>query len=190
MKLDVKAYSKASLISSIIFLIIGAILLFNANRVIIWISYIIGTSLTIIGLIKLIKYDRNKKLDIDKKTDLLIGLIGIILGIACFFLGSIFEVLIRLVIGAWILFSGIIRLKDCLGRKQKNTKNYIQLTVASTIIIIGLFLIFFSSLVLKWAGLAMVFYSILEIVGFMTYEEIIIPSTKIINIQEKNDKLK
>ena len=189
MVINVKSYSTtASLLNSIIFLIIGATLMMNPDSIITWISYAIGGLLSLIGLFKLISYYRiKKKTEIVSNGDLIFGTIFITLGISCFFLANIFELIIRFLIGAWILFSGIQRLIDTLKIEAKTKSNirFIALLIVSIILIaLGLYIILYSNLLFKWIGLLMVIYSIVEIVGYVFFAQ----ENKLNDNKENNKK--
>ena len=123
MELKVKSYSsQSSLISSIIFFIIGAILFSNADRVIEIISIAIGLILATTGIISLvIYYFKLKKNNHSETGSLTLGIITIILAIIFIFFSSLVEQFIRFIIGGWILFSGIIRLINALSSGKRNT---------------------------------------------------------------------
>jgi len=176
MKINVKSYSTtSSLLSAITFLIIGAFLVTNSDSVITWISYFIGGLLSIVGLFKLISYQRiKKKTEITSNGDLIFGTTFIIIGASCFFLAEIFETLIRFLIGAWVLFSGVQRLVETLkidGKAKTNIRFIGLLAVSIILIILGLYIILYSNLLFKWIGILMVLYSVLEITGYIFFAQ-------------------
>ena len=174
MKIDVKSYSTtSSLLSSIVFLVIGAFLITNADSVITWISYIIGGLLVLVGIIKLFTYYRiKKKTMISSNGDLIIGLILLAIGIPCFFLASVFETIVRFIIGAWILFSGVQRLVETLHMPNKANKKFLALLIISVLLmVLGLYIILYSNLLFIWVGILMVLYSILEITGYVFFSQ-------------------
>jgi len=188
MKIEVKSYStSSSLLSSIIFLILGAFLISNADSVITWISYIVGSLLSMIGLIKLVTYYRiKKKTEITSNGDLIFGLVLLTIGILCFFLAGIFETLIRFIVGAWVLFTGIHRLIESLKMENKANKKFpILLGISVLLVALGLYIILYSNLMFKWIGILMVTYSVLEIIGYIFFSQNIVDKKK----KEKQKKV-
>ena len=132
MKVSIKNYSSIFvLISSILFLILGAVMYTNPKEVVIFSTYIFGGLLIIIGLFKCIKnYLDVKKDNSTSSTEMIIGIVFIILGIVCIFLAGVVEAFVRLVIGGWILFAGINRLITTLNSYRKGSKFWVSLVLS------------------------------------------------------------
>ena len=125
MEIKVKSYStQSSLISSIIFFILGGILFTSADKVISFLSIAIGIILATTGIVFLVLYFISiKKLEQNKKY-LINGIVTLIISIIFIFFSGVIEQFIRFIVGGWILFSGIIRLVNVLSMNNKNTKFY------------------------------------------------------------------
>lgn len=201
MKIGVKSYSEViSLIYSIIFFILGAIIFTKPEVIILFISYVIGGIFTIIGLFKCIKnYLDIKKDNSISSKEMLIGILLIILGLVFILLAGVIEALVRLVIGGWILFTGINRLINSLTIKIKNKKFIVRLVISLLLIGVGLYTILESNLAFKTIGLVLMIYSFLEILGYIfnkkeyLEETIVIEDKKVIDtvlIEDKKKKLK
>lgn len=203
MKIGVKSYSSIiSLINSIIFFILGAIVFTRPEIIILFISYVIGGIIIIIGLFKCIKnYLDIKKDNTISSREMISGIVLIIIGLVFILLAGVIEALVRLVIGGWILFSGINRLINSLEISKKNKHFIIRLILSFLLIGVGLYTILESNLAFKTIGLVLMVYSVLEIIGYIsskrsTYvEEVIIESNnnKVIDavlIEDKKTKRK
>ena len=201
MKIGVKSYSDViSLIYSIIFFILGAIIFTKPEVIILFISYVIGGIFTIIGLFKCIKnYLDIKKDNSISSKEMIAGILLIIIGLVFISLAGVIEALVRLVIGGWILFTGINRLINSLTIKNKNKKFIIRLVISLLLIGVGLYTILESNLAFKTIGLVLMVYSFLEILGYIfnkkdyLEETIIIEDKKVIDtvlIEDKKKKLK
>jgi uncharacterized membrane protein HdeD (DUF308 family) len=169
MKIEIKTHnSKKSLLTAIVFLIVGALMLANPNQVVAIISYICGIVLITYGVYACIKnYYDTKEDSSTSSTFLMIGIITLVVGLLFIFLANVIGIALQYVFGAWILFSGINRLINAL-QVDKNDSNYIiQLVVAALLIIAGLYTILKSNLALSFVGLIMMIYAVLEIVGFV-----------------------
>ena len=152
MEIKVKSYStQSSLISSIIFFIIGAILFTNAEKVVSTTAFIIGIILATIGI------------------DLGRGIALIAISLVFIFASNIVEQIIRFIIGAWILFSGISRLISVLTFSNKNTKFLPLLIVSLLLIGIGIYTIVIGDVVLSTIGIIMMIYAAIDIIGYIFY---------------------
>lgn len=204
MKIGVKSYSSIiSLIYSIIFFILGAIIFTRPEIIILFISYVIGGIIIIIGLFKCLKnYLDIKKDNTISSREMITGILLVVIGLVFILLADVIEALVRLVIGGWILFSGINRLINSLELPKKNSQFIIRLILSIMLIGVGLYTILESNLAFKTIGLVLMAYSVLEILGYIsskqnTYikEEIIIESNddKVIDailIEDKKTKKK
>lgn len=174
MEIKVKSYStQGSLISSIIFLIIGGVLITYADSVKKFISIGIGTLLAVIAVISLIIYylSRRKEDSIPNKKALIYGVVLLVLAIIFIFFSGIVEQFIKFIVGGWILFSGIIRLINTLSMNNKNTKFIPLLIVAILLIAVGIYTIIGNLFddILRAVGIIMIIYSVIEIVGYVFY---------------------
>ena len=201
MKIGVKKHSDViSLIYSIIFFILGAIIFTKPEVIILFISYVIGGIFTIIGIFKCIKnYLDIKKDNSISSKEMIIGILLIVIGIVFITLADVIEAIVRLVIGGWILFTGINRLINSLTIKIKNKKFIISLIISLLLIAVGLYTILESNLAFKTIGLVLMVYSFLEILGYIfnkkdyLEETVIIEDKKVIDtvlVEEKTKKKK
>src|SRR5574344_383893 len=170
MKIEIQAKSKKiSLLSAIMFLIIGALMLANPNKVVAIIAYIIGVILISYGIFSCIKnYFNTKANSNNPSTELVIGIITIIIGILFLLLANVIGVALQYVFGAWILFCGINRLINSLQINKNDNTFIIQLVVSILLIIAGLYTILKSNLALSFVGLIMMIYAVLEIIGYVS----------------------
>lgn len=213
MEIKVKSYnSQSSLISSIIYFIIGGILLTNADKVLSVLSLVIGIILAISAIISLtIFYITSKKEEHEtKKKNLIYGIILIVFAIIFIFFSNIVAEFIRFFVGGWILFTGIIRLINALSMNNKNTKFIPLLIVSVLLIAVGIFTIIKGDILLETVGLIMMIYAGIEILGYIFYskdtlekeeegstvlivpkeEEKEEPKAKVKDIKEKNKRKK
>lgn len=170
MEIKVKSYSsQSSLISSIIFFIIGAILFTNAEKVVSTMAFIIGIILATIGIVEFIVYLKKRKDGENQPIDLGRGIALIAISLIFIFASNIVEQIIRFIIGAWILFSGISRLISVLTFSNKNTKFLPLLIVSFLLIGIGIYTIVVGDVVLSTIGIIMMIYAAIDIIGYIFY---------------------
>lgn len=174
-----------SLISSIIFFILGAVIFTKPETIILFISYVIGGIFIIVGIFKCIKnyLDIKKDNNISSK-EMVIGILLVIIGLVLIILAGVIEALVRLIIGGWILFSGINRLINSLQLPKKNNQFIIYLILSLLIIGAGLYTILESNLAFKTIGIVLMVYSLIEIIGYILGKTNIYQNTTIIEVKE------
>lgn len=184
MKIEIKNYSNVwSLITSIVFFILGAVMFTNPNAIIVFVSYVIGGLIIIIGLFKCIKnYLDVKKDGTTSSNGMIVGIVLIVIGLVFIFLASVIEALVRLVIGGWILFTGIMRLINALYLPKRSTKFMVILILAILLIGGGLYTILETNLAFQAIGMVLMIYAALEIFGFIFSK-----NNESIEIEEKEE---
>ena len=173
MEIKIKSYSKqSSLISAVLFLIFGAILFSNAERVVQALSVIVGIVFAIVGVVSLITFIINNKKgpNFASKTSLISGIICLIFAIIFIFFSSVVEQSIRFILGAWILLTGIMRLIDTISNTKGN-KFWSLLIVSILLISVGIYTIVFGDVILSTIGIIMMIYALIEIVGYIIYSK-------------------
>ena len=190
MKINVKNYSNViSLISSIIFFILGAIMFTKPAAIILFISYVIGGLLIIIGIFKCIKNYLDVKRDNSVSSkEMISGIALIVIGLIFIFLANVIEALVRVVIGGWILFSGINRLINTLHLNKKSNKFIVFLILSLLLIGTGLYTILEANLAFQTIGIVLMIYSFIEIFGYIFNRKDIESTTEII-IDSKENKV-
>lgn len=188
MKKLVKNYSSVvSLIISILFFILGAVMFTNPDAIVLFISYVIGGLIILIGTFKCIKnYLDVKKDNSTSSNGMIVGITLIVIGLVFIFLASVIEALVRLVIGGWILFSGIIRLVNALSIKKKDINFWVLLGISIILICGGLYTILETNLAFKAIGLILMIYSVVEIFGYVFNKKEI---GEVIITKEKEEKI-
>ena len=202
MELKIKSYSSQSaLISSIIFFILGGIIFTFADQIASTIYLGIGIILAVIGVISLVMYGISVKKQEVELGNLVTGIILII--VACFFLfaSGIIDQLIRFIIGFWVLFNGITRLINALSINKRSAKFLPLLIVSALLIGIGIYTIMVGAAELKIAGIILMIYSAVDIIGYVFYTKdnqekeeegatsLIIPDKKEV-VEKKKKKVK
>lgn len=178
MKEKIINFIKTPLIMSILLFILGAILFTNPENIVMIVTYGFGGLFILLGFIRLANYLGDKKKGIPNNNDLVYSVVMMLLGIIIVVCTSMIELVLRFIMGGFILYNGVLRLITAL--KLKDNTNSIwkgHLIVAILMIIVGLYIILKSNLVFSGIGLFIMIYSGLEIVlSIMTYnnEKIIV----------------
>lgn len=167
-----------NLLLSLVFIIIGAILVKDPEGVLKTVSLIAGIVFLVLGFIKIIKYLKDKSNSNELYLDIVFGLIAIITGLIVIFCTSAIEAIFRIIIGVWIIFTGCTRFALVQSLKQANLKEWvISLILAIIMIGCGLYMIFTPGTVVAVLGGVMIAYAVINIVQsimFMKNSKIIV----------------
>ena len=176
MRVEVKSYNNnSSLVSAILFFILGAIMFTNPDTMVIVISRILGGILILFGLYSCIK----NYILVRQNTQL--SAIPMVAGISCMAIGSVFffaagfvEAMVRFVIGGWILLSGIMRFANAMQIDKKNNPKFFSLLIISLLLILaGLYTILEANLAFQTIGIVLMIYAGLEIFGWLTNKSVV-----------------
>lgn len=172
MNIKIKSYSsQSSIISSIIFFILGAVLFTSADKVITTLSKFIGVIFAIMAIGSFIVLFFQIRKNNVQKGNVLFGLISTALAIIFIFFSGLIEKVIRYFIGAWIVYTGIMRLIDALFMKKNNPKHISLLIVSLLLIAVGIYTILFGDVIITSLGVIMMIYAVIEAVGFILYSK-------------------
>lgn len=154
-----------SIIESIIFAFLGAILIYNPDVIIKIISYIIGAIFIIAGFIKIYNYIQTKGKNDLYNYDLIYGILAAVVGIISIIYSGTIGTIFRIIIGLWILYTGIIRFSSSIKLKNMKSKFWITSMVISIImLIISIYIILNSGAIIATIGGIMIVYSIMDII--------------------------
>lgn len=167
--------SKISLISGLVFFILGIIIFLNPELLVKTISYGLGSLLILIGIYKTVNYYiQDKRLGIVNRNEIAFGITAIILGVVFIFLADAIELLLRFIIGGWLLIAGSNKILSTFYTTERNSKFYSLLIVGIILICIGLYIILISNLALSIIGLFMVLYGIIDFISYFVYKNTIV----------------
>lgn len=165
-----KRTSGMDILISIIFILFGIVLIINPQAIISIISFVLGAMFILIGILKIINYfaDGNRV-----SYHLAMGITAIILGIVVMFATDFILSAFRIIIGLWIIYSGIMNLQTTIIWKEYTSKVWISSCILSVILILaGFYVLICSGSIFNIIGAIIVFYGIINIVQnamFMKY---------------------
>lgn len=145
-------------ISPILMGIVGFIFLTNSNSIIIYACYILGAIIAGFGIYNVIKYIQLKnQLKIEDSIKLNTGIISIAIGLLIILLSSVIETFLNIIIGVWLIATGITKLVG-ISELYNIDKKTATLNIIEAIIVIamGLYSIFFQNIVLTVIGVWMI----------------------------------
>ncbi len=132
-----------SLLSSILFLLLGIILINNPEGTIEFISYLIGGIFIAMGFSKVITYFTSKDKYMYYDYNLILGAFCAIIGLIIIVFGNAIAAMFGIVIGIWIILSGINRLDLSIKMKNANVSYWsLSLLISILILIAGIYIIF------------------------------------------------
>ena len=162
--ITIKSYeTRKSIISPIIFLLIGLLLFTNPGEIVEFISYIFGGVFLALGIGK---YVLDKKRTDATTGDTFYSVMMVVLGLIFIFFSSTIEFIIRLSIGVWIIVNAINTILIGLNLVKTNKKNIVTLILGLILLAMGIYTVFVSNLVLSSLGLVLIIYAILEIIDY------------------------
>ena len=175
----------ATIISSIVTIILGVLLFFQAENTLKTISYIIGIFLLVAGIATLIKVIVDKQERIYLNTSFIMGIFGAIIGFVLLINPTLLTSILPFCIGVWMIISGAMKVQTSLALRDTNDKTWTKLMIfAIVVLVLGLLLIInpFGSAVIvtKIIGICLVIYSIADIVGTSMLKKEVKDTVKII----------
>ena len=154
-----------SILESVIFLILGFILICFPEGSVNFITTVLAIIFIIIGIFKVINYIASKGNSDFYNFDLIYGIIAIVIGIIVIIFRSTLISVLRIVIGIWIMYSALIILNSSLKLKQIAHDVWVpSLILAIIMFICGLFIALNSGTVVITIGIIIVVYSIIDII--------------------------
>lgn len=152
-----------SLVTSIIFAILGIILVANPEGTIKFIAIILGVLFGLVGLYKIVNYIENKGKYDFYNNDIAYGVIAIVLGIVTICYSTQIGAIFRIIIGLWIVYSAILRINLSIKLKTIDSNVWIySLIIALIMAFCGIFIICNSGAVIVTLGIVVVIYSVLD----------------------------
>ena len=165
-----KKVSVASILTSIAIGILGLIILFNPNETIALLSLILGIIIMIIGIGKIISYIILRKESNFSNYDLIYGIIAIVISIIMLANANAFATIVRVIIGIWIAYTGIMKLIYALNLKSLSSSFWIAVMIMAIITIIaGVYIAIDSSILIMVFGVILIAYAVIDIIEQIIY---------------------
>lgn len=157
-----KRSSWTDIVISIIFVIFGALLIAKPNETVGAISIILGILFIAMGVLKLVEYYTS-----DSREDwlLTLALISVVLGIVILFASEAILSIFRVIIGIWIIATGIMDLQTILVWKEVKSP-YWTVAVALSIgmMLAGIVILVNQNILITTMGIIIVIYGLLDII--------------------------
>ncbi|MCI9063715.1 MAG: hypothetical protein HFJ17_03840 [Clostridia bacterium] len=154
-----------SIIESVVFAILGLILIYEPDGTLNWISNILGAIFIIVGIYKIINYFLSKGENEIYNHEMIYGLMAVIIGIITIKYSTTIASIFRIIIGVWIIYSSLIRINLSLKLKGMDINVWLySLILAIIMFICGLYIIMNAGTIIMTIGMVMVISSIIDII--------------------------
>lgn len=154
-----------SIIESLIFAILGIILVCQPEGTVKVIACILGSIFILVGIYKIINYFLSKGRYNFYDYDLAYGLVACIIGIITIAYSGTISSIFRIIIGVWIIYSSFIRMDLTVKFKTLDSNIWIYSLVLSILMFAcGLYITLNSGAIVVTIGIMIIAYSIIDII--------------------------
>ncbi len=154
-----------SIAESLVFAILGIILIWQKDAIMSMIAYILGAVFILLGIIKVVNYLQTKSKSDLYNYELVYGIMAVIIGIVIMVYSSTISKIFGIIIGIWIVYSSVVRASSAIKLKQIKSNIWIySLVIAAIMLVCGLVVIFNTGVIPWTIGAIMITYAILDII--------------------------
>ncbi len=159
-----KGKEKESILTPIMYLLLGLILAFKSNEATTLLFWIIGIVVIVFGVKTLIEYYQNKEMAQYKNINLTVALASIIIGVLLIILANALQIGLRYVLGFFLIYFGVTRLLT-----QISFQDYKNMSALSNIILIimGIFSIFVSNAIFVIIGWILILNAVILFIDYL-----------------------
>lgn len=163
---EIKKTAWASVVESLAIIILGILLVVWPDSIIAIIAYLVGAFFIIKGGYQVITYFIDNGQNDFFNNSLLYGVVSIMIGIAALVIGKDIAGIFRVVIGVLIIYESLVRISAAIKLHAANVPiwKYV-LIIALIVMVLGIFVTFYSGAVVVLIGWMMIFTGIVSIVG-------------------------
>lgn len=151
------------IVISMLFVMLGALLIVKPTEMMSVISILLGMILFIMGFLKIVDYFTSE----DREDYLLtIALVSAVLGVIVLFCSDVITGIFRVALGIWIIVSGIRNFQTTLIWKQVKSGLWTTTVICSMLMIIaGIVVLVSTTLAIRLVGVVIVIYAVLDIIA-------------------------
>ena len=155
-----------SIVESIVFAILGIILIIKPDTVMSIIAYIIGAIFIAAGVIKILSYVHEKGQKDLYNYELIFGIMAAVVGVVVIIHGNAISQIFGIIIGMWIIYSSVVRFSSALKLRALNNNLWIYTVAIAVIMFIGGLYVALSSgaVIISVIGGIMIAYAVLDII--------------------------
>ena len=157
-----KKSSWSDIIISFLFIIFGMTLIARPDFIMSIVSVVLGAICIIMGLLKGMDYFASGKKD---NYLLSIAIVTVVAGIIIMFCAGIITSIFRILIGLWIIYSGIMNLQTTIVWKDYQSRLWLLTLILSIITIIaGVYILVTNGAMLQIVGAIIIVYGIMDMI--------------------------
>ena len=154
-----------AVIESLVFAILGIVLICQPETVMSIIAYVIGAIFIAIGTIKILNYISDKGKNDLYNYELVFGIMAAIVGLVVIVHHSSINKIFGIIIGIWIIYSSVVRFSSAIKLKALNNNIWLYALAISVIMFIcGLYMTLNSGILIVTIGILMVIYAVMDII--------------------------
>ena len=171
MKDILKRTAIISILTSIVFAILGIIMIANPLAIIEIVASVLGITIIVIGAEKVIGYFVLKGNQDVFNYELIYGIITILFGIIIMTHSSTFAAIVRIIIGIWIAYAGLMKINMSLKLKEAGIKSWIVVLTVSTISLLAGILVILTNTasIVVITAVVMIVYAIADIIDELIF---------------------
>lgn len=155
----------ASIVESIIFAILGIVLIIKPEETVKLISYILGVGFILVGIYKIINYIQMKGKDDLYNYNLIYGVMAIVIGLIAIIYSSTIGAIFRIIVGIWIIYSSVVRASASLKLRTLKSNIWIYTLIISILMFIcGLYIALNEGTIVVTIGILMLVYAVMDII--------------------------
>ncbi len=153
--------AKQDVIISLIFILFGIALIYNPNAIISILSFILGGIFIIIGTMRVLEFISSGRTD---NFLLASSIPAIIIGIVIMFSSKIILSVFGIIIGIWMIYTGIVNLQTSIVWKEYTSRVWLLSVILSIATICsGVYVLVNSSVILNIIGVIILIYGIINV---------------------------
>ena len=155
-----------SLVESLIFAIIGIVLIQNPEGSIKVISYILGIGFIVIGVYKILAHLASKEQGNLYDYSIIYGIMAIVIGIVMIIFSGAISTLFGVIVGIWIIYSAILRASSSIRLKDLNSSKIwiFSLILSVLMLVCGIYIVANASKIAAAIGVFILIYAIIDII--------------------------
>ena len=186
---DLKKSAWGAIFESLATMLLGIFLLVWPDTIVKIIAYVIGAFLIIKGAYQVINYFVVKGQNDFFNNNLLSGIISLLIGLALLLMGEEIANVFRIVIGIWVIYESLVRISTSIKLHAAGIDAWkYTLILALMMLVLGVFITFYTGAILTLVGWVMILAGIIGIVGDVVFIQYIGKITDIITGKTKAEK--
>ena len=175
---NLKQSAWMAVIESLATIVIGILLVVWPDVVIKVIAYVVGVFFIVKGAYQIINYFVVKGQTDFFNNGLLFGVISVLVGITALVIGEEIANIFRIIIGIWMIYESLVRINTAIKLHAANIQAWKYILILALImLVLGMFVTFYSGAIITLIGWMMVLVGIVGIIGdvmFIQYVDTLI----------------